>query len=47
MLSHQISGILPVNPSGGKIARAQAVSSLVEAGKVVPAAAGMAAVAQR
>ena len=34
MLSQEIPGILPVNPSGGKIARAQAVSPLVEAGNV-------------
>jgi hypothetical protein len=29
-----IPGIIPVNPSGGKIARAQAISPLVEAGNV-------------
>jgi predicted phage terminase large subunit-like protein len=34
MLSHEVPGILPVNPSGGKIARAQAISALVEAGNV-------------
>ena len=34
MLQYEIPGILPVNPSGGKIARAQAVSPLVEAGNV-------------
>ena len=34
MLQHEISGILPVNPEGGKIARAQAVSPLIEAGNV-------------
>ena len=34
MLAQEIPGILPVNPSGGKIARAQAVSPLVEAGNV-------------
>jgi predicted phage terminase large subunit-like protein len=34
MLSREIGGILPVNPSGGKIARAQAVSALVEAGNI-------------
>jgi predicted phage terminase large subunit-like protein len=34
MLSREISGILPVNPSGGKIARAAAVSPLVEAGNI-------------
>ena len=34
MLSHEIPGILPVNPGGGKIARAQAISPLVEAGNI-------------
>jgi len=34
MLSREIRGILPVNPSGGKIARAQAVSPLIEAGNI-------------
>jgi predicted phage terminase large subunit-like protein len=34
MLSNEISGILPVNPAGGKIARAAAVSPLIEAGNV-------------
>ena len=34
MLQHEIPGILPVNPEGGKVARAQAVSPLVEAGNV-------------
>ena len=34
MLNREIPGILPVNPSGGKIARAQAISPLVEAGNV-------------
>lgn len=34
MLSHEIPGILPVNPGGGKVARAQAVSPLVEAGNI-------------
>jgi len=34
MLAHHIPGILPVNPGGGKIARAQAISPLVEAGNV-------------
>jgi phage terminase large subunit-like protein len=29
MLGHEIPGILPVSPQGGKIARAQAISSLV------------------
>jgi predicted phage terminase large subunit-like protein len=34
MLSQEIPGIIPVNPLGGKVARAQAVSPLVEAGNV-------------
>ncbi len=34
MLQHEIPGILPVNPEGGKVARASAVSALVEAGNV-------------
>jgi predicted phage terminase large subunit-like protein len=34
MLQNEIAGLLPVNPSGGKVARAQAVSPLVEAGNV-------------
>ena len=34
MLAHEIPGLLPVNPSGGKIARAQAISPLIEAGNV-------------
>lgn len=34
MLAHEIPGILPVNPEGGKVARAAAVSPLVEAGNV-------------
>jgi predicted phage terminase large subunit-like protein len=34
MLQHEIPGLLPVNPSGGKIARAQAISPLIEAGNV-------------
>jgi len=34
MLSHDIPGILPVNPEGGKIARAAAISPLIEAGNV-------------
>jgi predicted phage terminase large subunit-like protein len=34
MLAHEIPGLLPVNPQGGKIARASAVSPLVEAGNV-------------
>ena len=34
MLTNQIGGILPVNPQGGKIARASAISPLIEAGNV-------------
>jgi predicted phage terminase large subunit-like protein len=34
MLSLEIPGILPVNPEGGKIARAAAVSPLIEAGNI-------------
>ena len=34
MLAHEIPGLLPVNPSGGKVARAQAISPLVEAGNI-------------
>jgi predicted phage terminase large subunit-like protein len=34
MLQHEIPGILPVNPEGGKVARAMAISPLVEAGNV-------------
>ncbi|HET6208017.1 MAG TPA: phage terminase large subunit, partial [Terracidiphilus sp.] len=34
MLAHELPGILPVNPEGGKVARAAAVSPLVEAGNV-------------
>ena len=34
MLSGSISGLLPVNPEGGKVARAAAVSPLIEAGNV-------------
>lgn len=34
MLQHEIFGILPVNPEGGKVARAMAVSPLIEAGNV-------------
>jgi len=34
MLAHEILGLLPVNPQGGKIARAAAVSPLIEAGNV-------------
>ena len=32
--TYEIRGILPVNPSGGKVARAQAISPLVEAGNI-------------
>jgi predicted phage terminase large subunit-like protein len=34
MISRDIPGVLPVNPEGGKIARASAVSPLIEAGNV-------------
>jgi predicted phage terminase large subunit-like protein len=34
MLQHEIAGILPVNPEGGKVARAMSVSPLIEAGNV-------------
>jgi predicted phage terminase large subunit-like protein len=34
MLCREIPGILPVNPEGGKIARAAAVSPLIQAGNV-------------
>jgi predicted phage terminase large subunit-like protein len=34
MLQHEIRGILPVNPEGGKVARAAAVSPFIEAGNV-------------
>jgi predicted phage terminase large subunit-like protein len=34
MLAHEIPGILPVNPEGGKVARAAAISPLIEAGNV-------------
>jgi predicted phage terminase large subunit-like protein len=34
MLKHEIEGILAVNPEGGKVARAMAVSPLIEAGNV-------------
>ena len=34
MLSREIQGILPVNPEGGKVARASAVSPLIEAGNI-------------
>ena len=34
MLQHQIPGIIPVNPQGGKLTRARAISPLVEAGNV-------------
>lgn len=33
-LKHQISGLIPVEPQGGKVARAQAVSPQVEAGNI-------------
>ncbi|MEP7354201.1 MAG: phage terminase large subunit [Acidobacteriota bacterium] len=34
MLQYEIPGIIPVNPEGGKVARASAVSPLIEAGNV-------------
>jgi len=34
MLTHEIPGLIPVNPQGGKMARAAAVSPLIEAGNV-------------
>jgi predicted phage terminase large subunit-like protein len=34
MLQHEISGLLAVNPQGGKAARAAAISPLIEAGNV-------------
>lgn len=34
MLNYEIPGLLPVNPQGGKIVRAQAIAPLVEAGNV-------------
>lgn len=34
MLANHIPGLLPVNPQGGKVARAAAVSPLIEAGNV-------------
>ncbi|MET3689878.1 putative phage terminase large subunit-like protein [Priestia megaterium] len=34
MLKHEISGMIPVNPQGGKVARAYAASPEVEAGNV-------------
>lgn len=34
MLRHEIPGILPVNPEGGKTARAAAISTLIEAGNI-------------
>jgi len=34
MLTNEIAGLIPVNPEGGKVARAAAVSPLIEAGNV-------------
>jgi predicted phage terminase large subunit-like protein len=34
MLAHEIPGLIPVTPEGGKVARAAAVSPLIEAGNV-------------
>lgn len=33
-LKHEVSGLIPVNPEGGKVARAQAVSPQIESGNV-------------
>ena len=33
-LKHQISGLIPVNPEGGKVVRAQAITPEIEAGNV-------------
>jgi phage terminase large subunit-like protein len=32
MLGRELPGLLPVNPEGGKVARAAALSPLIEAG---------------
>jgi predicted phage terminase large subunit-like protein len=34
MLANEVSGLLPITPEGGKVARAAAVSPLIEAGNV-------------
>ena len=34
MLRHEIPGIVPVNPEGGKIARVNAIAGFIEAGNV-------------
>jgi predicted phage terminase large subunit-like protein len=34
MVAREIPGILPVNPEGGKVARAAAISPLIEAGNI-------------
>jgi predicted phage terminase large subunit-like protein len=34
MLRHELSGIIPVNPEGGKMARASAVSPQIESGNI-------------
>ena len=34
MLPHEMAGLIAVNPEGGKVARAAAVSPLIEAGNV-------------
>jgi len=34
MLQNHVPGIIPVNPQGGKLSRARAISPLVEAGNV-------------
>ncbi len=35
MLKHEISGIIPIEPDGTKLARAHAVTALFEAGNIV------------
>jgi predicted phage terminase large subunit-like protein len=34
MLRHELSGVIPVNPEGGKMARASAVSPQIESGNI-------------
>jgi predicted phage terminase large subunit-like protein len=34
MLAQDLYGVIPVNPSGGKVARAQAIAPLIEAGNI-------------
>jgi predicted phage terminase large subunit-like protein len=35
MILHELAGIIPVNPEGGKVTRAQSISPLIEAGNVL------------